>query len=84
MTSWHHKVTVHGAEEVLQHLAETVEHIPSSIYCDDKGVCYFDEGPNPFTHAIERLLDEIGEDGWELVQVAFRPSQMICIWKRPQ
>jgi len=54
------------------------------MFCDDEGVCYFDAGPNPFTQAIERLLDEVGEEGWELVQVAFRTEQMICFWKQPR
>jgi hypothetical protein len=53
------------------------------MFCDDDGVCYFDAGPNPFTKAIERLLDEAGEEGWELVQVAFRPEQMVGFWKQP-
>lgn len=84
MTAWRHRVTVHEADEVVQHLEETVEHIPPSIYCDDEGICYFDEGPNPFTDAIEHILDGIGESGWELVHVLFRPGQMICFWKQPQ
>jgi hypothetical protein len=29
------------------------------------------------------VLDRVGEEGWELVQVTFRPEQMICFWKRP-
>jgi hypothetical protein len=59
-----------------------VEQMPPMIFCDDEGACYFDAGPNPFTEAIELLLNPFGEEGWELVQVAFRPHQMICFWKR--
>ncbi len=84
MPSWRHKVTVHEAEDILAYLSRAVEDIPPAIYCDDKGACYFDEGPNPFTQAIEHLLNEIGEQGWELVQVTFRPGQMICFWKQPE
>lgn len=84
MDNWRYKVTVHEAEEILEHLPETVGDVPPSIYCDDQGICYFDEGPNPFTEAIESLLNDVGAQGWELIQVAFRPDQMICFWKQPK
>lgn len=84
MPTWRYRVTVHEAEDILRHLPETVEESPPAIYCDDQGSCYFDEGPNPFTQAIERLLNDTGGQGWELVQVTFRPDQMICFWKQPR
>jgi len=84
MPSWQYQITVHEAEDILENISQTVGEIPPAIYCDDKGTCYFDEGPNPFTEAIERVLSDIGEQGWELVQIAFRPDQMICIWKQPR
>jgi len=84
MPGWRHRVTVHEANDILEYLTKAVEDVPPAIYCDDEGTCYFDEGPNPFTQAIERVLNEIGEQGWELVQLKFRPGQMICFWKQPQ
>lgn len=82
MPAWRYRVTVHDADEILQHLPEPVEQVPPSIYCDDEGTCYFDEGPSPLTRAIEDLLTEFGERGWELVHVSFKPDQMICFWKQ--
>jgi hypothetical protein len=84
MSSWQYKVTVHEPEDILENLSQTVEVVPPTIYCDDEGACYFDRGPNPFTQAIERLLNEIGGEGWELVQIMFRPNQMIGFWKQPR
>lgn len=84
MAHWRYRITVHAADDVLGALSEPVEEIPRMIYCDDEGACYFDNGPNPLTQAIERLLNQVGEEGWELVQVAFRPEQMICFWKQPR
>ena len=84
MDKWRYRITTHASADVLGALAEPVEEAPPVMFCDDEGVCYFDAGPNPFTQAIERLLDEMGEEGWELVQVAFRPEQMICFWKQPR
>lgn len=83
MIRWRYKVTVHMAEEILEHLSRAVEEVPPTIYCSDAGACYFDEGPNPFTEAIQNLLTAYGEEGWELVQVVFRMDQMICFWKQP-
>ncbi len=84
MPNWRYKITVHEAKDILEHLVKVMEDVPPAIYCDDKGACYFDEGPNPFTEAVERLLSDVGAKGWELVQVTFRPDQMICFWKQPQ
>ncbi|MGD1995507.1 MAG: hypothetical protein PVH62_01920 [Anaerolineae bacterium] len=84
MDNWTHQITVHAAADILDTLREPAPPVPPTIYCDDEGACYFDAGPNPFTQAIEQLLDEVGEEGWELVQVLFRPQQMICFWKRPR
>jgi hypothetical protein len=84
MAHWRYRITVHAADDVLEALSEPVEEVPRMIYCDDEGACYFDNGPNPLTQAIERLLNQVGEEGWELVQVAFRPEQMICFWKEPR
>ncbi|MGD2179334.1 MAG: DUF4177 domain-containing protein [Anaerolineae bacterium] len=84
MSNWHYKVTVHEPEDILENLSQTVDEVPPTIYCDDEGACYFDRGPNPFTQAIEHLLNEIGGEGWELVQIMFRPNQMIGFWKQPR
>lgn len=32
--------------------------------------------------AIVHILNEKGKEGWELVQVAFREADFICIWRR--
>jgi hypothetical protein len=82
MTDWRYKVTVHEPRDILDNLSQAMEVVPPTMYCDDEGACYFDSGPNPFTQAIEYLLDEIGKEGWELVQVMFRPNQMIGFWKQ--
>ena len=84
MDAWRHRITVHTSADVLGLLREPVEQVPETIFCDDEGACYFSSGPSPLTQAIERLLDQVGEEGWELVQVAFRPEQMICFWKQPR
>jgi hypothetical protein len=83
MSNWRHHITVHTSVDILGFLPEPLEEVPTTIFCDDEGACYFDSGPNPLTQAIEQALNRVGEEDWELVQVAFRPGQMICFWKQP-
>jgi hypothetical protein len=83
MNRWRYRITIHTTADVLGLLTEAVENIPPMIFCDDEGACYFDAGPNPLTAAIERLLDQAGKEGWELIQIVFRPEQLIGFWKRP-
>lgn len=83
MDRWRYRITVHAAGEILAALSEPIEPVPHMIFCDDEGACYFDEGPNPLTRGIEEVLNSLGEEGWELVQLAFRPQQIVAFWKQP-
>lgn len=82
MNRWRYRVTVHDADDILALVSEPAE-APPQVFCDDAGACYFDAGPNPYTEAIEQLLNQVGDEGWELVQVTFRPDQLIGFWKQP-
>ena len=83
MDKWRHRITIHSTADVLGILSEPLEETHPSMFCDDSGTCYLGPEPGPFAQAIERLLDEVGEEGWELVQMVFRPEQMIGFWKQP-
>lgn len=83
MKGWRYRITIHSADEILARLTRPIEEIPPVIFCDTQGACYFDPGPNPLTQAIEEILNQAGEQNWELVQINFRPHQMICFWKQP-
>jgi hypothetical protein len=86
MDRWEYQITAHPVEEVLK-VREELGHPPDPegprvIYCDTEGSCFFDEAPNPYVEAIVHILNERGEQGWELVQIAFREADFICIWRR--
>lgn len=83
MRRWNYRVTVHSAGEILAQLAEPVGETPPVVFCDDAGACYFDSGPNAYTRAIEAVLNQVGDGTWELIQITFRPDQMIAFWKQP-
>jgi len=83
---WEYEITTHTAGEVLK-VREELGHPPDPqgpdvVYCDTEGVCFFDEAPNPYVEAIVHILNEKGKEGWELVQIAFRQNDFICIWRR--
>ena len=52
------------------------------IFCSEKGECSVEEvGPSDSQLVID-VLNERGENGWELVQVLFGRDGFICFWKR--
>ena len=83
MDAWQYRITVHTVGDIL-----AKSHIPPSasspqvLYCEADGTCFFDQTPNPYVEAIAELLDELGQDGWILVQVLPRQADMICFWRR--
>ena len=84
MTHWTYHITTYTQDDINALLPEIVGEVPEAIFCDDEGACYFDAGPNPFLLAMEQLLTDGGDEGWELVQVIPREQQLICVWKRPR
>ena len=85
MTRWRYRITTHTVPDILERVSglEQAEDVPPTIFCDDQGACYFDAAPNRLTDAIQALLDQVGEEGWELVQIAFRPQELVAFWKQP-
>lgn len=88
MAQWVYAITTHSREELLE-VAEELQGGPVGraapvIFCDTEGTCFFDDAPNSYVAAITEILNRKGQDGWELVQIAFREQQLICIWRRPR
>jgi hypothetical protein len=76
-----HTITVHQREEILRRVGLAVTP-PPVVYCDTEGACFFDEASNPYVQAIIAVLDEMGQEGWQLVQVQPRAQDIICFWCR--
>jgi hypothetical protein len=86
MDRWQFRITTHSAGEVLK-VREELGHPQEEgsrpvVYCDAEGVCFFDEAPNPYVDSIVHILNEQGEQGWDLVQMVLREADFICIWRR--
>jgi hypothetical protein len=78
-------LSTHGVEDVRaqmkkMELGESAAETPV-MYCDDDGVCMFDEERGGYTRALEALLNAEAARGRRLVQVLFREKQMIAIWE---
>ena len=59
MAQWRYRITIHTVPDILAHLPEPTEDVPPMIFCDDRGACYFDSGPNLLTEAIENAFSRL-------------------------
>lgn len=86
MPKWTHDISRHRLEEILSAMEQRgySENAAASrvLFCDTEGGCYFDEAPDPVESTIRDILNERGQDGWELVQVIFREKEMLSIWRK--
>ena len=72
-------ITVIRAEEIRARVSNVPLSIePPVLYCDSDGACFFDETPNPYLDAIVGVLNDMGREGWILVQTQLREHDMIC------
>jgi len=81
-------LTTHSREDVQAQLAQMNPGAPAEeapvVYCDSEGVCMFDEQRQPYIQALEALLNQQAGRRRRLVQVLFRPHQMIAVWETRQ
>ena len=86
MHKWTYDISRHHLEDILtamekQGFAES--DVGSRVlFCDSEGGCFFDDAPDPIEDAIKGIMNNRGQDGWELVQVIFREKEMLCFWRR--
>jgi hypothetical protein len=53
-----------------------------AYFCTDQGECSLEQIPSDQTNALKGLLDERGEQGWELVQLFFGNDGIVAFWKK--
>ena len=51
-------------------------------YCTETGECTLDGIPQNQTEALQSILNDEGENGWELVQVSFGSNGILSFWKK--
>lgn len=52
--------------------------------CDRKGECVVHDMKEEELKAMEGVLREYGDKGWELVVCNYHEGDMLCVWKRQE
>lgn len=80
MIKWEYDITFHSLEELGIDQAQFLHD--QVISCDPEGHCFFSDFLRPYMDAFQKILNERGFNGWELVQVGFHRGSLVCFWKR--
>jgi len=54
----------------------------TNFFCTASGECALGEVPDQETLLLKKVLDERGNQGWELVQLYFGKDGIVAFWKR--
>lgn len=65
---------------VTLHPAETFRKV--AFFCTGEGECTLDELPTDELETLKNMLNDRGDEGWELVDLAFGRGGLIAVWKR--
>jgi hypothetical protein len=66
--------------EITKHSADTFDKVV--YFCSETGQCGLDEVSRDQTRILADILNQKGQEGWELVQVAFGQDGLMAFWKR--
>lgn len=66
--------------KVTKHSSNDFEHI--GFFCTERGECDLEQVPSDQISVLEKILNENGEQGWELVQFSFGNDGVIAFWKK--
>jgi hypothetical protein len=66
--------------EITHHAGDEFEKVV--YFCSETGECTINEISGDQTKALVIVLNERGQEGWELVQVSFGKDGLMAFWKR--
>ena len=66
--------------EITKHAADTFNKVV--YFCSEAGQCGLDEVSQDETRTLTSILNERGQEGWELIQVSFGKDGLMAFWKR--
>jgi len=72
MKQYEYEITKHPAEQFIQ----------LAYFCTDKGECRYDQLPSDQISILRNILNDRGDQGWELVQIFFGEGGVLAFWKR--
>jgi hypothetical protein len=65
--------------DITAHPVETFKQV--AFFCTQEGVCNLEEVPSDQIKILKKLLNDRGDQGWELVDMAFGKDGLLAIWK---
>ena len=65
---------------ITKHPADNFKHI--GFFCTDQGDCTLEQLPEDQLTTLGKILNEEGDQGWELVQLSFGSDGVIAFWKK--
>ena len=68
--------------EITRHPAEDFNRLV--YFCTTEGDCNIEQVPGQETEVLSDILNAMGNQGWELVQISFGKKGLIAFWKRPK
>jgi hypothetical protein len=72
MKKTEYEITKHSAQEFSKLI----------YFCTEEGKCTYEQLHSDQLSVLEKLLNERGADGWELVQISFGTDGFVAFWKR--
>ena len=66
--------------EITKHPADLFSDLV--FFCSEEGDCSLNQVPHDQTTQVKEILNERGNDGWELITINFGKDGMIAFWKR--
>jgi hypothetical protein len=72
MARFEYTITTHPANTFRQLI----------YFCSETGECDLDEVPTDQLSTLADILNERGQEGWELLQIAFGNDGVLAFWKR--
>jgi len=66
--------------EITKHPAEEFSKL--IYFCSDQGECTINELPSEQLELLVKLLNQRGEEGWELIEILFGKDGIVAFWKK--
>lgn len=70
----------HFEYQITHHPGESFNQVV--YFCTETAECSLNEVPGDQTKILTDILNERGQQGWELVQVSFGKDGVMAFWKR--
>jgi len=71
MKKFEYQITIHPVETFKQ----------VAFFCTQEGECSLEKLPSDQVTVLQTLLNERGQQGWELVDMSFGKDGLLAIWK---